>query len=258
MDGFSDHDLELDVEVGHASGLRWFSADHDGILSGTRGKWQPGENVAECLSQRDLLAPYDAMHEIPAKGCGCGFWAYWALGEKRVYKGPYVVGIINGYGRTTEGEAGFRCSHAEIEALWLEQENDTLALLLEDIYKVPVHGSLDAMLLMHPAPDGQPPLSDNYYGFSRRDDPGGREAGESVLSYARRNGFPVAPPARVTKALGMVGASAVERLHQRREGWARGASASRVIHDEAADGPVRYARHELDAVPRYFPREWLQ
>jgi hypothetical protein len=201
--GFSDHRAEFDIEVGHYLGLRWFhlsriqhgvdsvsysiggpakakcwcgdtsegSMDslpdwmarhgkprYDVRLSGARDNWHKGENVAKCLT-------YGQEHAVPAERCGCGFWAYWALGEKQV-RLPAVAGIIKGYGEVIEGELGFRASHAKIAALFPLVYSTELALALEDTYGADVFHSFQAMLEMNPAPAGQPYLSDAY--FSRR------------------------------------------------------------------------------------------
>jgi hypothetical protein len=126
-------------------------------LSGAKDYWHRGENVAKCL----VNGP---AHDVPAGHCGCGFWAYWALGEKQVSL-PSVVGIVKGYGEVIEGELGFRASHAKIIALFPLVYSTELALALEDAY-APVFHSFQAMLEMNKAPAGQPYLSDAY--FARR------------------------------------------------------------------------------------------
>ena len=150
------------------AGARWAAA-HDGcirpVLSGTREALEPGENAARCLASYKAYWPledFEDVHEVPHAPCGCGFWAYWALGAKQVNP-PSAVGIIKGYGHVIEGDAGFRCSHATIAALHLPNWDEPAALALEDRYQVPVYQGLGAMLAMHPAPDGQPPLSDEYF-----------------------------------------------------------------------------------------------
>jgi hypothetical protein len=113
---------------------------------------------------------------VPHESCGCGFWAYWALGDKQVST-PAVAGIIKGYGEVIEGELGFRASHAKIAALFPLVYSTELALALEDSYGADVYHSFQAMLEMNPAPAGQPPLTDDY--FSRRR----VEAGDSSFTY---------------------------------------------------------------------------
>jgi hypothetical protein len=135
-------------------------------LSGARDAWRPGENVARCLTYDDSWRDSSGRpHVVPADRCGCGFWAYWALGKKQV-QSPAVAGIIKGYGEVIEGELGFRCSHAKIIALFPLVYSTELALNLEDSYEADVYHSFQAMLEMNPAPAGQPPLTDAY--FSRQ------------------------------------------------------------------------------------------
>lgn len=128
------------------------------VLHGARGRWQPGENVAECLSHRVT----HKLDGIPVENCGCGFWAYWKLGGQYA-SAPHVVGIVKGYGNTIEGDKGFRCSHAAVEALFLPAWSVPAALALEQRYQVPVYHSIEAMLKMHRAPEGQPELRDGWF-----------------------------------------------------------------------------------------------
>jgi hypothetical protein len=127
-------------------------------LTGARGAWHKGENVARCLTYAD---PHFS-HVVPVENCGCGFWAYWALGDKQV-SSPAVAGIVKGYGEVIEGELGFRCSHAKIVALFPLGYSTELALNLEDAYGADVYHNFQAMLEMNRAPAGQPPLTDAYF-----------------------------------------------------------------------------------------------
>jgi len=105
-----------------------------------------------------------APHLVPARNCGCGFWAYWSLGSVQVSH-PAVVGIIKGYGRYEWGELGFRCSHAKIEAIHLPTWDTAAALAIEDRYGVDVYSNFLAMLEMFRdrTPQGQPPLTDSFF-----------------------------------------------------------------------------------------------
>ena len=52
--------------------------------------------------------------------CNCGFWAYYSDGT---WSGAAPVrGVIEGYGKTTVGTKGFRCSKARILALTLSRK----------------------------------------------------------------------------------------------------------------------------------------
>jgi hypothetical protein len=77
------------------------------------------------------------------------------------------VAIVKGYGAVIEGDKGFRCSHASVEALHLPYWDQTSALALEDRYGVPVYSNLQAMLAMHKAPEGQPELRDAHFAAAR-------------------------------------------------------------------------------------------
>ena len=57
-------------------------------------------------------------HKIAARDCSCGFYAY--FGERRVnHTSDYsVLGVIEGYGRVTFGQFGFRAEKAKILALY--------------------------------------------------------------------------------------------------------------------------------------------
>lgn len=127
------------------------------VLSGVYGPWVPGENVAACKTA-GLILP---LHRSPELGseCHCGFWAYWALGAKAVRRNP-VVALVNGYGYVLDGDKGWRSSHAAIEALCVPSPDPGLQNSVESRYGVPVYSTVAAMLGMHPAPEGQPPLSD--------------------------------------------------------------------------------------------------
>jgi hypothetical protein len=151
----------------HAWLARHGKARYDIRLSGVRDNWQRGENVARCLSAGypSFGDAQFASHSVPVESCGCGFWAYWALGDKLVGS-PAIAGIIKGYGEVIEGERGFRCSHAKIIALFPLVYSTELALALEDAYGADVYHSFQAMLEMNPAPAGQPPLTDAW--FSRK------------------------------------------------------------------------------------------
>jgi hypothetical protein len=230
MNGFSERDTE--VSVGHLLGLRWFQltlrcpyhgdsghvycrpqcngGERVPVLKGAWGAWEPGENEAACKRYGERRGGgggayldydgYPERHEVPARECGCGFWAYWVLGDKRVPP-PSVVAIVKGYGRTIEGDLGFRCSHARIIALHLPNWDEAAALALEQRYEVPVYFTLPVMLLRHLAPEGQPPLQDDFFSRGRDEEGrgtwrpaftgtgGGRQPGESYHAYAVRMGL---------------------------------------------------------------------
>lgn len=221
MHGFSERDTEL--QIGHLYGLRWFQiCAREGepeitagnvVLRGAWGFWEPGENTAVCKRGHTPVMAPRREHEVPDRQCGCGFWAYWTLGKKQVSP-PSVVAIVKGYGKTIEGDKGFRCSLARIIAICMPNYHAGAALILEEAYHVDVFSSLDAMLLLNPAPAEQVPLGDDYFrhragpvslsNVAEMDLPspssasggtvsgggnGGRQIGESPLEYARRLGL---------------------------------------------------------------------
>lgn len=198
-------------------------------------------------------------HPVPVRSCLCGFWAYWHLGALQT-SAPHIAGLVKGYGRIVQGPVGFRCETAEIVALVPLFYDQNAALALEAIYDVPVYGTIDALLELHKAPPTQQPLGDDYFFTARMaaeqraaqvERERGRRAGEPAVKYARRAGFlPVysAPCMQcgaatckdgqalcglcqqvqegtyeaIQKGL-MLGTSAQDLLHARREGWAKDA-----------------------------------
>jgi hypothetical protein len=162
----------------HASGAGgdvwpWLRRHYEGrdtgqipVLRGAYDAWVPGENIAVCRRMPPAFSFFPdppgpaASHTSPQRGhpCHCGFWAYWKLGAIVVDR-PAVAGLVHGYGHTLEGDAGFRCSHIALKALYVPTPDLELQLAVEDRYEVPVYNSLAVMLKMHPAPPGQPPLS---------------------------------------------------------------------------------------------------
>lgn len=184
MEGFSDKDT--DVAIGYVLGLRWFQlntrmetipeaiswngagqelmptmpsrAVEVPVLHGAYGWWQPGENTA--AHQGLLGGPED--HVVPVRRCKCGFWAYWTLGSQQTGS-PHIAALVKGWDRMVEGPLGFRCSKAEILALVPAAWDSAAALALEARYQVPVYSTIGALLEMHKAPAGQPPLKDDWF-----------------------------------------------------------------------------------------------
>lgn len=121
---------------------------HPGVtLTGcvkTDFEWSTTEvNVARCI-------PYPAWealssHQIASINCRCGFWSYLAeTPDTLTYRNMFenaigVEGIIFGFGFTTAGTLGFRCSKARIKALVVPAEDscteDQLDLLTDAMAK---------------------------------------------------------------------------------------------------------------------------
>ena len=172
--GFSARDLPL--AAGTVTGVRLWHVDMasaealvngipvlvDGLLTGVfGGVWGRGENVAECGGDRGSPPCHRGL--VPAPGCGCGFWAYWAL--RYAWRCDYywrgeVIGIIQGYGRTTIGTRGCRCGKARILGLHVRPagpdakpqslDHHDIAEVLGSYYGVPCYPSLAEMLAAHP------------------------------------------------------------------------------------------------------------
>lgn len=136
------------------------------VLAGTRDVWQPGRNHAICLSGHGHEVPHANNRDADPSDawCGCGYWAYWDLGNNPVDP-PSVVGLVKGWGRLIEGDLGFRCSDAEIIAIWMPTYATAEALELEARYRVPVYKTFGTMKIMFDAehPDlHQPPLTNGW------------------------------------------------------------------------------------------------
>src|SRR5262249_36785743 len=100
---------------------------------------------------------------VPALGCGCGFWAYWAPRNARrtdYYWRGDVIGIMQGYGRTRIGTPGCRWGQGPIPAPSGARRSPRLpaggpappdgAGILGRYYGVPWYPSLPEMLAAHP------------------------------------------------------------------------------------------------------------
>jgi hypothetical protein len=173
--GFSGRDLPL--AAGSVTGVRLWHVDMtsaqavmngahgpvEGLLTGVfGGVWRRGENVAACGGggQGSLPCHRDL---VPAPGCGCGFWAYWAL--RYAWRCDYywrgeVIGVIQGYGRTRIGTRGCRCGKARILGLHVRPAGPDgqppglryreVAEVLGSYYGVPCYPSLAEMLAACP------------------------------------------------------------------------------------------------------------
>jgi hypothetical protein len=172
--GFSGRDLPL--AAGSVTGVRLWHVDvtsaeavvngaavrTEGLLAGVfGGVWRRGENVAVCGGGQG--SPPCRVDQVPAPGCGCGFWAYWAL--RYAWRCDYywrgeVIGVIQGYGRTRIGTRGCRCGKARILGLHVRPggpdcqprglRHHDVAEVLGSYYGVPCYRSLAEMLAAHP------------------------------------------------------------------------------------------------------------
>ena len=139
MPGFgSGSSQEFSLAAGSVHGYRWWTLNppdlnrnpfaentswNPGRLLGqTRQyRWEPGINEASCLSLPVLRPAVRPEHRPPEENCGCGVYAYWAPPEIPHFHGQdlWVLGVIQGFGRTLIGSEGFRCQKARIAALHL-------------------------------------------------------------------------------------------------------------------------------------------
>lgn len=126
------------------------------VLNGSRGRWDPGVNQAECG------AAYD--HRVPDRECGCGFWAYWQLGIPQTCE-PAVPALVRGSGKIIKGPRGFRCGQASIVALVAPERLADIRLAAEaaEAHNIPLYPSVKELLDDFQAPGTQPPLGDDYY-----------------------------------------------------------------------------------------------
>jgi hypothetical protein len=174
--GFSGRDLPL--AAGAVTGVRLWRVDKaaaeavlngapapgEGLLTGVfGGVWQRGENVAACGGS-GLGAPPCPHDLVPAPGCGCGFWAYWA--PRYAWRCDYywqadAIGIVQGYGRTRIGTRGCRCAKARILGLHVRPADPSrppsdgpshhdLTRILASYYGVPCYPSLAELLVACP------------------------------------------------------------------------------------------------------------
>lgn len=183
--GFSRQE-QPPLAAGVVRGVRVWSVDRPamptvnssppGTLVGQYGhRWVPGENTAEC--RKAAIPPsvmgakwgFDMKLKLPEPcdgvmpDCTCGFYAYWDVGDDEVSTGPHgIVGVIEGYGKTTIGEHGFRCEKARIIALAPAVDSlghrvvglgDSTMQAIAERYNVPVFSSGAAMLEKFPADD---------------------------------------------------------------------------------------------------------
>jgi hypothetical protein len=122
-----DGELAIGSVVGARSWRHRIDPTGHQSLTGMQSySWSPGENTAVCLVRRGIPGhPSDADGQplpVPAEGCTCGFYAYWSASVSRHLSSSatWVGGIVEGYGLTLIGKAGFRCEKARIVALCVE------------------------------------------------------------------------------------------------------------------------------------------
>jgi hypothetical protein len=115
MEGFGTQDY--DFAVGKVVGQRSWKVRYDGQLDSVSytHPWVDGENRAYCTHERrpGVCFPF----------AGCGFWAYH---NGSFYVNSDIDGVIEGWGKVTQGTQGFRAEKCKIVALVIPKDNETL------------------------------------------------------------------------------------------------------------------------------------
>lgn len=93
--------------------------------------WYHGTNVARCKG-------IEKEHSVPDKKCHCGFNAWHDLDKAlSSYKKAEIIGAIAGAGETRIHLKGFRCSQAQILALYSEEKTKAVETVAK-FYQIPV------------------------------------------------------------------------------------------------------------------------
>jgi hypothetical protein len=149
---------EAALAAGSVRGYRWWGLTPGGTLLGMHAPWEPGENTARCLIRDFESAAVHPDSGVPAKGCHCGFYAWWTV-QPRYATGSLlpVLGVIEGYGRVRTGTKGFRCAKARILALapltaleYGRVRPDVEAMARRYLRSRVVYGDAEAMLAEFP------------------------------------------------------------------------------------------------------------
>lgn len=144
------------------------------VLKGAQAQWLPGDNVATCIRYHAAFeTPEMKNHRVPKLECGCGFWAYWRLGEVQT-RHPAVCGLVKAWGRVIQNpkRLGFRAEKAKIIGIWLPEWDTSVANELEERYQADVYEKFAEVMVHANVPKGQPALGLNWTGapqFSRAD-----------------------------------------------------------------------------------------
>lgn len=194
--------------VGSAKGIRVWRTDSLGRLTGWthREVWTPGENVARCrkgevdtYTRLSIYYGLDGERAEPCESidpaCACGYWAYHS-GTPDFGSSEGVVGIIEGYGKTTIGTKGFRCEKARILAfafpkslcgcshdLPFAQTSEVEATVRCNYPDVPTFDSVDDMVAAFPPDKPELPSPDDP-DFWTMPDPARKSASPILRSFA--------------------------------------------------------------------------
>lgn len=111
---------------GSLYGIRAFEVDSTGHLHAPvkTYNFQPGENIATCPLRRDNELMWGgARHHVAAMACSCGFYAHYD-GSSTHSSGTNITAMVEGYGRVTYGDYGFRAEKLRIVAIYNPHLND--------------------------------------------------------------------------------------------------------------------------------------
>lgn len=115
----------VEFAAGAMTGRRAFNLDQSGFLRGPvfPAAFGPGDNTAKCHAGSYGLTPMLTRsngavdHKPGSKKCACGFYAYYDATQSEYDQYSHVVAVIEGFGRVTIGDRGFRCEKARVVAV---------------------------------------------------------------------------------------------------------------------------------------------
>lgn len=103
-----------DLVPGELRGYRRFRLAPDGLhpCVHDRGPWSAGLERAVCVVRRS--------HQPPARGCGCGLYAWYSPDDADAWSGyGTVTAVVAAQGRVVLGDTGYRAAAARVEAVAL-------------------------------------------------------------------------------------------------------------------------------------------
>lgn len=122
-----------------------------------RGAWNEPVMQAKCLVGEGVTSSYVSCDcvmcrpgwlrrclDAPGEDCVCGFYAYWEA--HALPDSEHLGGVIEGYGKTLIGTAGFRCEKARVVGLY----NPHGIYLPESYAQVPVFSAKKELLERFP------------------------------------------------------------------------------------------------------------
>jgi hypothetical protein len=163
--------MEKLLEATEIGGFRWWRFDQEGRLRSplrTFVSWTPGTNDSRCLASRRLL-PWRVAETAhlgeppPTRRCTCGFYGQHDLPDgvpsssiARAWRREasksggsegFVLGVVEGSGRTVIGERWWRAEFAQVRALYLAAGRGAEGVRrAARRYGVPIYRDLDAFI----------------------------------------------------------------------------------------------------------------